>query len=123
MDWDAWLGPCPWRPYNSAHVASKWRGYYDFHASCICEWGTHTIIQAQAGICAPHTPAVEYEYVDNQFGDGLVARFANGVKMILARGKDCWPGYSGQGFDGSEGWVATFFLWSQRALTVYWAEL
>ena len=25
VDWDAWLGPCPWRPYNSAYVRGGWR--------------------------------------------------------------------------------------------------
>jgi hypothetical protein len=39
VDWDQWLGPCPWRPYNSQYVAGGWRGHYDFHTSCIGEWG------------------------------------------------------------------------------------
>ncbi len=30
VDWDRWLGPAPWRPYNHAYVDGKWRGYYDF---------------------------------------------------------------------------------------------
>lgn len=106
VEWDAWLGPCPWRPYNSAYVRGGWRGHYDFHASCIGEWGAHTIVQVQAGIGAQHTSAIAYEHVDNRFGDGLVARFANGVKVILARNNECWPGVSGQRFDGSDGWVA-----------------
>ncbi|MFZ2642590.1 MAG: Gfo/Idh/MocA family oxidoreductase [Verrucomicrobiia bacterium] len=106
VDWDAWLGPCPWRPYNTAYIRGGWRGHYDFHASCIGEWGAHTLVQVQAGIGAQHTSAIEYEYVDNPYGDGLVTHFANGVKMILARSNECWPGYSGQRFDGSEGWVA-----------------
>ena len=38
VDWDAWLGPCPWRPYNSTYVSGGWRGHYDFHTSCIGEW-------------------------------------------------------------------------------------
>ena len=84
MNWDAWLGPCPWRPYNSEYVRGGWRHHYDFHTSCIGEWGAHTIVQVQAGIDALDTSAVEYEYVDNPTGDGLVARFANGVKMILS---------------------------------------
>lgn len=106
LDWDAWLGPCPWRPYNSAYVAGRWRGHYDFHTGCIGEWGAHTIVQVQAGIGAPHTSAVEYEYVDNPYGDGMVTHFANGVKMILARSMECWGNVSGQRFDGTEGWVA-----------------
>ena len=105
-NWDAWLGPCPWRPYNVAYVNGAWRGHYDFHTSCIGEWGAHTIVQVQAGIGAGGTSAIEYEYVDNPFGDGLVARYANGVKLILARKHECWGGVSGQRFDGTEGWIA-----------------
>ena len=52
VDWDAWLGPCPWRPYNSTYVKGGWRGHYDFHTSCIGEWGAHTFAQSQAGIDA-----------------------------------------------------------------------
>lgn len=106
LDWDAWLGPCPWRPYNSAYVRGAWRGHWDFHTSCIGEWGAHTIMQVQAGIGAQDTSAIEYEYVDNPFGDGLVARYANGVKLVLSLKQECWPGVSGQRFDGSEGWIA-----------------
>ena len=50
LDWDAWLGPCPWRPYNSEYTAGGWRGHYDFHTSCIGVWAAHTFAQCQAGI-------------------------------------------------------------------------
>ena len=58
VDWDIWLGPCPWRPYNSSYVQGGWRGDYDFHTSCIGEWGAHTFAQAQAGIDALDTSPV-----------------------------------------------------------------
>lgn len=108
MDWDAWLGPCPWRPYNSAYVKGGWRGHYDYHTSCIGEWGAHTFAQAQAGINALDTSAVGYEYVNNESGDGMVTHFANGTKMILARdlNKRLWHGSCGERFDGTEGWAA-----------------
>ena len=38
-DWDLWLGPTPWRPYNSAYVRGGWRGFFDFHGGGILEWG------------------------------------------------------------------------------------
>lgn len=106
VDWDAWLGPCPWRPYNSAYVRGGWRGFYDFHTSCIGEWGAHTFAQAQAGIGAAHLSAVEYQYVKNDSGDGMVTRFANGTQMILSRGDKHWHGSCGMRFDGPEGWVS-----------------
>jgi len=106
VDWDAWLGPCPWRPYNPAYVRGGWRGFYDFHTSCIGEWGAHTFAQAQAGLGMLHTSPVHYQYVNNTTGDGMVCTFANGVKLILSRGNKYWRGSCGMRFDGPEGWVA-----------------
>ena len=106
IDWDAWLGPCPWRPYNPAYVRGGWRGHYDFHTSCIGEWGAHTFAQAQAGLGCGELSPIEYEYVQNETGDGMVTHFANGVKMILSRGNKYWHGSCGERFDGTEGWAA-----------------
>jgi hypothetical protein len=106
VDWDQWLGPCPWRPYNQAYTRGGWRGYYDFHTSCIGEWGAHTFAQAQAGIDSLNTSASEYHYVNNPTGDEMVTVFPNGVKMILSRGDKWWRGSCGMRFDGPEGWVA-----------------
>jgi hypothetical protein len=104
-DWDAWLGPCPWRPYNSAYVGGGWRGYYDFHTSCIGEWGAHTFVQCMAGIDQMETSAVEYKYVNNPTGDGMVTVYPNGVKMVLHR-EGWWRGSCGMRFEGTEGWAS-----------------
>ncbi len=108
VDWDAWLGPCPWRPYNSAYTRGGWRGFYDFHTSCIGEWGAHTFAQCQVAIGAADTSAIEYKYVNNESGDGMVTTFANGIKMVLERDMDkkIWRGSCGVRFEGTEGWVA-----------------
>ena len=106
VDWNAWLGSCPWRPYNPSYVSGGWRGHYDFHTSCIGEWGAHTFAQAQAGLGCGESSPVEYEYVANDSGDGMVTHFANGVRMILSRGNKYWHGSCGERFDGSEGWAA-----------------
>ena len=85
-----------------------WRGFYDFHTSCIGEWGAHTFPQCQVAIGAADTSAVEYNYVDNPYGDGMVTRFANGIQMILDRDaqKKYWHGSCGVRYEGTEGWVA-----------------
>lgn len=106
VDWDAWLGPCPWRPYNPSYVTGGWRGFYDFHTSCIGEWGAHTFAQAQAGLDCSESSPIEYEYVPNDSGDGMVTHFASGVRMILSRGNKYWYGSCGERFDGTEGWAA-----------------
>jgi predicted dehydrogenase len=105
IDWDEWLGPCPWRPYNIAYTQGAWRGHYDFHTSCIGEWGAHTFAQCQVAIGAADTSAIEYEYVNNPTGDGMVTHFANGIKMILQR--KGWRGSCGVRYEGTQGWVAT----------------
>ena len=104
VDWDGWLGPCPWRPYNSSYLQGGWHGQYDFHTSCIGEWGAHTFAQCQVALGLGETSAVSYEYVKNASGDGMVTRFANGVKMVLQQGG--WHGSCGARYEGSEGWVA-----------------
>jgi hypothetical protein len=45
IDWDMWLGPAPWRPYNKAYVVDRrWRGYYDFDSGAkLLDWGAHTV--------------------------------------------------------------------------------
>lgn len=106
LDWDAWLGPCPWRPYNAAYVAGRWRGQYDFHTSCIGEWGAHTFAQAQAGLGEGNRSPIAYEYVKNDSGDGMVCHFKSGVKLVLSRGDKYWHGSCGERFDGTEGWAA-----------------
>ena len=113
VDWDEWLGPCPWRPYNSAYVSGGWRGYYDFHTSCIGEWGAHTFAQCQVAIGAANTSAIEYGYVNNPTGDGMVTVFPNGVKMVLSRGDQWWHGSCGVRYEGTEGWVAVADGYSQ----------
>jgi hypothetical protein len=105
LNWDLWLGPAPWRPYNEGYVrgCGGWLNYFDFGAG-LAGWGSHTICQCQAAIGAAETSAVEYEYPGNDTAEGLVAHFANGVKLVLT----CtgWRGTCGVRYEGTEGWVS-----------------
>jgi predicted dehydrogenase len=114
LDWNLWLGPSPWRPYNAAYLrgCGAWLDYYDFGTG-VAGWGSHTICQCQSGIDALTTSAVTYEYPGRADADGLVCRFANGIKMVLnAQGwpkpgvPGMWRGSCGVRYEGSEGWVA-----------------
>ncbi len=114
FDWNRWLGPAPWRPYNSAYLKAcgSWLDYYDFGTG-VAGWGSHTICQCQSGINQLNTSAVTYEYPGNAEADGLVCRFANGVRMVLnaqgwpQAGVPCmWHGSCGVRYEGTEGWVA-----------------
>ncbi|MBN2270422.1 MAG: Gfo/Idh/MocA family oxidoreductase [Sedimentisphaerales bacterium] len=41
LDWDLWLGPAPYRPYNHAYVPFKWRGWWDFGTGPLGDMGIH----------------------------------------------------------------------------------
>ena len=43
VDWDEWLGPCPWRPYNEAYHPFKWRGWWDFGAGALGDMACHVL--------------------------------------------------------------------------------
>ena len=41
IDWDLWLGPAPWRPYNSDYAPFKWRGWWDFGTGALGDMACH----------------------------------------------------------------------------------
>lgn len=43
LDWDRWLGPAKERPYNSAYLPGKWRGWSDFGTGVIGDWTCHVV--------------------------------------------------------------------------------
>jgi predicted dehydrogenase len=79
-DWNLWLGPAPWRPYNSAYVAGKWRGQYDFESGArLLDWGAHTVDLCQWANGADGTTPIEFEPGPT----GITCRYANGVRLFL----------------------------------------
>ncbi|MEW6359915.1 MAG: Gfo/Idh/MocA family oxidoreductase [Planctomycetota bacterium] len=103
LDWDLWLGPCPWRPYNKGYVHGGWHRQPDF-ATGVAQWGSHTICQCQVDLGLADTSPVEYEYPKSGDAEGLTAHFANGVKLVITR--NGWRGSCGIRYEGTEGWVA-----------------
>jgi predicted dehydrogenase len=80
VDWNLWLGPAPWRPFNQKYADGGWRGQWDFDSGArLLDWGAHTVDLCQWANRADDTMPVEYEPSDNN----IVCRYANGVTMIL----------------------------------------
>ena len=113
-DWDRWLGPAPWRPYNHLYVAGRWRGHHDFEAGGnFLDWGAHTLDLCQWANQSDHTTPIEYEATSTN----ITARYANGVKIVCDFLRtpfgDRAPHYrTSTGtcpvrFEGDEGWVET----------------
>jgi len=112
-DWDRWLGPSPWRPYNHEYLKG-WRGHYDFEgAANFTDWGAHTVDLCQWANQSDDTMPIEWE-ADKEAIRGL---YANGVKLICdflpTPFGDRAPQYTTSTgtcpvrFEGDEGWVET----------------
>jgi hypothetical protein len=104
IDWDTYLGPAAWRPFNK-----KWLDGFNFEkgggltgGGCL-EWGSHCVDLCQWANSADDTAPVEYEPV----GKELHAVYGNGVKLILRN--DGWLplGSCPVRFEGDKGWVET----------------
>lgn len=79
-DWNLWLGPAPWRPYNQDYVKGKWRGYYDFDSGArLLDWGAHTVDLCQWANQADDTTPISFEASET----GITCLYENGVKLIL----------------------------------------
>jgi len=103
VDWDMWLGPCPWRPYNRSYIGGGWRGFFDFHGGGILEWGAHTVDLCQWANHADNTTPVEYEPTP----EGCVALYANGVKLVMREKGWLGLGTCSARYEGDEGWIET----------------
>jgi len=101
LDWDLFLGPAPWRPYNRGYL--NWGGHYDLSAGG-AGTGSHTFDMCQFANDSEHTGPVEYGLPDRETGGALVARYANGVKMVGGIGRS-FPVSFGIRIEGSEGWA------------------
>lgn len=102
-DWDRWLGPSPWRPYNSRYINGGWRGFHDFHGGGLLEWGSHTVDLCQWAAGADGTCPVEYIPVGNH----VHATYADGKKLIMRDTGWLGLGTCSVRYEGDEGWVET----------------
>jgi predicted dehydrogenase len=104
-DWDLYLGPAAWRPFNARTFANGFgfeKGGGLTGGGCL-EWGSHCIDLCQWANQADDTSPVEYE----PRGGRLVARYANGVELVVRN--DGWLplGSCPVRFEGETGWVET----------------
>ncbi len=103
VDWDLYLGPAAWRPYNrkllNAFNFEKGGGLV---GGGVLEWGSHCVDLCQWANDADLTEPVEYHPPE----DGkATALYANGVKLVL-RERDWLPlGSCPVRFEGDAGWV------------------
>ncbi|MDR0522457.1 MAG: Gfo/Idh/MocA family oxidoreductase [Planctomycetaceae bacterium] len=117
LDWDMWLGPAPWRPFNKSYTNGGWRGFYDFDSgSQYHEWGAHTLDLIQWMINEDGSAPVEY-WLPGSKGDESIHRYAPGNPVGVSEGielvmRTVQRGWLGLGtcpvrVEGENGWIET----------------
>ncbi|GMW02154.1 MAG: hypothetical protein AMXMBFR84_32900 [Candidatus Hydrogenedentota bacterium] len=111
VDWNLWLGPAPWRPYNKQYVDGGWRAHYDFESGArLLDWGAHTIDLCQWAGKSDDTMPIEFVPGET----GITATYASGVMLkihFLETPFEARPGWIQHlgtcpvRFEGDEGWV------------------
>ena len=102
VDWDMYLGPAAWRPFNA-----KLLDGFNFEkggglvGGGVLEWGSHCVDLCQWAIGDATVP-IEY----NPPKDGrLVARYADGVELVIRETGWLPLGSCPVRFEGETGWV------------------
>lgn len=109
FDYDMWLGPAPWAPYNPGRCHWNFRWISDYSGGQITDWAGHHCDIAQWGLGTELTSPVEIEGTGVFPRTGLhdtvenyrfTCKYAEGFTMIVA---GALP--QGVRFEGSDGWV------------------
>jgi len=105
VDWDLYLGPAAWRPFNrrllNGFNFEKGGGLV---GGGVLEWGSHCVDLCQWANNADDTAPVEYE---PPVGGQAVAHYVNGVKLVMRGGGWLGLGSCPVRFEGDTGWVET----------------
>jgi len=100
LDWDAWIGPAPMRPYKKdAYHAFNWRGVVDFGSGALGDMACHTTDGIYAimnpGYAATAEPIIMTGPVKDQWPAGMV------VKSTY-RAKGNQPGFTTYWYEGKK---------------------
>jgi len=109
LDWNMWLGPAPWAPYNPLRCIYNFRWFWEYSGGKMTDWGAHHNDIAQWGMGTEGTGPIHITPAQYTLpADGLydtattfeiVYKYANGVTLITSS--------DGHGirFEGPDGWV------------------
>jgi predicted dehydrogenase len=112
LDYEMWLGPAKWVPYNEKRVHYNFRFWWDYSGGQMTNWGAHHLDIAQWGMGTDDTGPISCEGTATFHPEGwhevtetcrLTYQYANGVKVTVGqKQKDI---DSGTTFIGSKGKV------------------
>ncbi len=86
IDWEMWLGPAPWAPYNKARCdgnfgtsGGSWRSYIDYSGGGMTDWGAHHFGGATFAVDVRELQPEEVVYEDG--GRYLTFKYPNGITL------------------------------------------
>jgi hypothetical protein len=90
LDYDFWLGPAPYKPYNPERVHSKFRGYWDYDGGGLGDMGQHYLDPVQYLLSKDDSSPVSVEIdAPQQHYDAvgswrrITYKYADGCQIIL----------------------------------------
>ena len=90
LDYDAWLGPAPFKPYNSHRVHQTFRGYWDYDGGGLSDMGQHYLDPVQYFLGKDNTNPISVEVdAPQQHYDAvgtwrrITYTYADGCQIIL----------------------------------------
>lgn len=106
LNWEAWVGPAPFRPYNAVlsppveqDVYPNWRLYKEYGGGAVSDWGAHMFDIAQWALGMDKTGPVKFIPPAGNAVKGLVMMYENGIQL---KHQDFGRGY-GVRFIGEKG--------------------
>lgn len=109
LDYDMWLGPAPWRPFNGDMVGG-WMAYRDFSGGEMTNWGAHHYDIAQWGSGNQHSGPTLIVPPNGRDVKVLTYHYKNGVTMTRDPDRTARESPDGNGvlFVGDKGKVAVW---------------
>lgn len=111
LDWDFWLGPAPWRPYQGFGPHWNWRWIMDYSGGQLTDWCGHHVDIAHWGLGLDYTGPIEIEgkgvYPEEGLYDAPTAynftcKYRSGVEINVANNR---VNPQGCKWVGEKGWV------------------
>ena len=87
LDWDLWVGPAPWQPYNSAYHRNPmpgvvpWAFHEDFGAGAVTWYHSHAADVIQYALGMENSGPVEIIHPSGGIYPTLTFRYANGTLL------------------------------------------
>ena len=106
FDWEMWLGPAPWAPYNRRRCWNlfSWWNWRDYSGGQMTDRGAHDFDIAQWGLGMDESGPVEIFPPDGKQHERLTYKYANGVLLYSGDRRGRWT--TCVTFKGTEGLVA-----------------